>query len=107
MLFSEKLRALIEERELTQKEAANQLHMPVSTLGGYVQGTSEPDFQTLMLLASFFDVSTDYLLGYCRRDVLSDAENAVLCVFRALTPEQQRIYIEQGKAFLKNSHHKA
>ena len=45
MAFSEILRTLIDERDLTQKQLAQDLHIPVSTLGGYVQGTSEPDVQ--------------------------------------------------------------
>lgn len=49
MLFHEILRLLIEERGSTQKQTAKDLHIPVSTMGGYVQGTSEPDFATLNL----------------------------------------------------------
>ena len=64
MKFNDKLRMLIEEKELTQKEVAIQLKIPVSTLGGYVQGTSEPDFQTLILFADFFNVTTDFLLNH-------------------------------------------
>ena len=63
MTFSDKLRMLIEDSNLTQKRVAIELHIPVSTLGGYVQGTSEPDFETLKLIATFFGVTTDYLLG--------------------------------------------
>ena len=51
MKFHEILRLLIEERGLTQKQTANDLHIPVSTMGGYVQGTKETDFTTLKLLA--------------------------------------------------------
>ena len=54
MTFSEKLRALLDERELTQKRLAVDLQIPPSTLGGYVQGTSEPDFNTLKLISQYF-----------------------------------------------------
>ena len=63
MSFCNKLRQLIDERNLTQKQLALNLHIAVSTMGGYVQGTSEPDFQTLKLIAEYFGVSTDYLLN--------------------------------------------
>ena len=63
MNFSDKLRCLIEERNLTQKRVANDLNIAPSTIGGYVQGSSEPDFETLKILADYFDVSTDYLLN--------------------------------------------
>ena len=63
MNFSDKLRSLLEERGITHKLLANDLRIPVSTLGGYFQGTSEPDFQTLKIIAGYFEVTTDYLLG--------------------------------------------
>ena len=59
--FSNKLRSLIEERNLTQKQVAKDLNIAPSTMGGYVQGSSEPDFDTLRKLAKYFNVTTDYL----------------------------------------------
>lgn len=53
---------LIEERNLTQKQIAQDLNIAPSTMGGYVQGMSQPDFETLKRLAEYFDVSSDYLL---------------------------------------------
>lgn len=47
MKFSDKLRFLIEERNLTQKQVAQDLNIAPSTMGGYVQGMSQPDFDTL------------------------------------------------------------
>lgn len=101
MTFSEKLRLLIEENDLTQKGLANELHIPVSTFGGYVQGTSEPDFQTLVMIANYFGVSADYLLNNYSDDVKSDDEAELLRVFRLLFPDDRKIFVEQGKAILK------
>ena len=101
MIFSERLRMLIEEKDITQKQLAKDLCIPVSTLGGYVQGTSEPDFQTLIIIARYFNVSTDYLLDNCIGCVKSSAENDLLRIFRCLSPQQQELYIEQGRAFIK------
>ncbi len=101
MLFSDRLRALIEERDITQKYLAGQLGIPVSTLGGYVQGTSEPDFATLKLLAAYFRVSTDYLLGFGGEQLRSEEENELLRIFRALSGEQRELYLEQGRAIVR------
>ena len=106
MTFSEKLRLLIEENDLTQKGLANELHIPVSTFGGYVQGTSEPDFQTLVMIAKYFGVSADYLLGSFTDDVKADgAENdreaELLRVFRQLQSSDRELFLEQGKTILK------
>ena len=101
MKFFEKLRVLIEERNITQKQLAAELRIPVSTLGGYVQGTSEPDFETLKLFANYFNVAADYLLDIPKENAKNPKEDELLRIFRMLTSEQQDIYIEQGKAIIK------
>lgn len=101
MTFSEILRNLIEENDLTQKQLAQELNISQSTIGGYVQGTREPDFETLKLFARYFHVSTDYLLNFPSGLANTSRENEILRVFRSLSEEQQALYIEQGKAFIK------
>lgn len=101
MPFCDTLRTLIDERGLTQKQLAQDLEIPVSTLGGYVQGTSEPDFETLKLFANYFNVSADYLLNLKIGNTQSGLENELLRIFRSLSTEQQELYLEQGKAFIR------
>lgn len=101
MSFCDTLRNLIDERGITQKQLAQDLEIPVSTLGGYVQGTSEPDFETLKLFANYFNVSADYLLNLKIGNAQSHLENELLRIFRSLSTEQQELYLEQGKAFIR------
>lgn len=101
MPFCDTLRTLIDERGLTQKQLAQDLEIPVSTLGGYVQGTSEPDFETLKLFANYFNVSADYLLNLKIGNTQTPLENELLRIFRSLSTEQQELYLEQGKAFIR------
>ncbi len=103
MPFCDTLRTLIDERGLTQKQLAQDLEIPASTLGGYVQGTSEPDFETLKLFANYFNVSADYLLNLKIGNTQSRLENELLRIFRSLSTEQQELYLEQGKAFIRIS----
>lgn len=70
-------------------------------MGGYVQGSSEPDFETLKRLANYFDVSTDYLLNIYTEKSNNFLEDELLRVFRSMTEEQQRLFIEQGKVFVR------
>ena len=104
MDFGEKLRALIEERYMTQKQVALNLNIAPSTMGGYVQGSSEPDFETLKILAKYFDVSSDYLLDIHTNKTASHAEEEMLRIFRSMTEEQQKLHIEQGKVFVRANH---
>jgi len=101
MKFGDVLRELIDERDTTQKQVANDLNIAPSTIGGYVQGTSEPDFNTLKSLARCFHVTTDYLLDFRSEKTDTRQEDELLRVFRSLTPEQKELYLEQGKVFLK------
>lgn len=101
MTLGQRLHLLIEERGITQKQLAGELNMAASTLGGYMQDTSEPDFSTLKLLASYFDVSTDYLLDYSCNNQYDNRTKELLRIFSSLSSEQKDLYLEQGKAFLK------
>ena len=48
---------------ISMKEAAAKLEMPYTTYVNYEKGTREPNSETLIKLAKFFDTSIDYLLG--------------------------------------------
>ena len=101
MKFSEALRELAEERGLTQKRLAADLGIPASTLGGYFQGTSEPDLEVVKQLAIYFDCSVDYLVGLNSRQVHNQREETLLRVFRSVAPNQRELLIEIGKAMIK------
>lgn len=107
MKFGDKLRTLIEDKNITQKELATKLNIAPSTVSSYVQNTREPDFGTLKIIADFFQVTTDYLLGYKpSNSKITAQEEDLLRVFRQLSPEQKDICVEQCKAFIKVSQRK-
>lgn len=62
MEFGKFLAKLRKERGILQKDLAGHLNVTVSTISNYEKGVHYPDLQTLVLIADFFDVSTDYLL---------------------------------------------
>lgn len=62
MNFSDNLRALREENNVTQKQLATYLCLSRSTIAGYETKSHQPDFVTLEKLAIYFDVSIDYLV---------------------------------------------
>ena len=101
MNFGDVLRALLEERDITQRQLATDLNIAPSTIGGYAQNTSEPDFETLKRIAKYFGTSTDYLLDYRTGHTANHQEDEIIRIFRSLTVEQKELYIEQGKLFIK------
>ena len=60
--FGKLLAKLRKEKGVLQKEVATYLNMTVATVSNYEKGVHMPDLNTLIMLADFFDVSTDYLL---------------------------------------------
>ena len=63
VLFKERLRALRDERELTQAELAEELGATQRKISYWESGASEPSLSDLMAISLFFDVSLDFLLG--------------------------------------------
>ena len=105
MVFGDILRNLIEEKCITQKELGNQLNIAPSTIGNYVRNLREPDYQTLKQIASYFNVSTDYLLDYHCDEVISEnhKEDELLRIFFFFCDQQKDLYFAQGKLFLSQS----
>ena len=66
-MFGERLREQRKKHGMTMKELGKKFGLAESTISGYENGAREPDFETLVKFADFFDCSIDYLLG--RTDV--------------------------------------
>lgn len=62
-MLKERLILLRREKGYSQYEAAERLGFSRGKLANYEQGTRQPDYDTLEIIADFYDVSTDYLLG--------------------------------------------
>ena len=61
--FSKNLRILRKELNLSQEEVAEKISLTRRQVSFLETGTYEPDLKTLIAIAKFFAVSTDYLLG--------------------------------------------
>lgn len=62
-MFAKRLRMLRESKGISQEELALALSVSASAIGMYEQGRREPDHDKLRILADYFSVSIDYLLG--------------------------------------------
>ncbi len=64
-----RLKDIREDRDITQKEIADFLHIKQNTYSQYESGKRQLPIEALIALADYYHVTTDYLLG------LSDIPN--------------------------------
>lgn len=61
--FGQRLKALREERSLTQEELAKLIGVNRATLANWEISRAQPDYDSLCRIASYFKVTADYLIG--------------------------------------------
>ena len=61
--IAKRLKLLRERKDLKQKDVALLTGLVRATLANWETGRTEPDLESVKLLADFYMVSTDYLLG--------------------------------------------
>ncbi len=59
----ERIRGLMKEENLTQVALANKIGVKQNTISAWVLGKKEPSIRSLWLLADYFGVDIDYLVG--------------------------------------------
>ncbi|ENZ4726049.1 helix-turn-helix domain-containing protein [Listeria monocytogenes] len=97
-MFANMLKKLRENENLTQNQLASKIGITRDTLANYETGRREPDFTTLKNIASYFEVSTDYLLG---RDEIDNSDLLAAHIDDDLT-EDERIEIEKYLKFIRS-----
>jgi len=110
-IFSQTLKELRQERNLTQKELAYDLNYTQSNISEWENGTVEPKATALTAISTYFGVSIDYLLGlendYGARtvsttasssDSLTEKEKALLRAFKKLLPEMQDFILQSAQS---------
>lgn len=63
LTFSQRLKELRTENNLTQAQLATKLGIRQQSYTRYESGAGEPSLDTLIAIAKIFNVSVDYLLG--------------------------------------------
>ena len=61
--FSERIKALRRENRMTQEALGKIIGVGPDSIYIYEKGKAYPEVRNLVILADFFGVSTDYLLG--------------------------------------------
>ena len=97
MKFGDRLRALLELNNLSQKQFGEKLNIAPSTIGNYVRNIREPDISTLIIFANYFNVSVDFLIGNGYKNDMTEDEQLLLNIHKGLNSNYKKILIEQAK----------
>ncbi|MBQ6708679.1 MAG: helix-turn-helix transcriptional regulator [Clostridia bacterium] len=68
--FGTTLKSLRKSHNLTQKELGLQLGLSKAVISKYENGLGYPTFDTLIQIANYFSVTTDYLLGVAKNKTI-------------------------------------
>ncbi len=74
--FAERLRELIDNRNISQARLAKAMNTTPQAISSYVNEKTTPDYDMLCNIAEFFGVTTDFLLGV--KHTLSKEEDILL-----------------------------
>ena len=69
-MFSERIKELRNDLNLTQVELAKRLSVTKQCVSNWENNNIQPSIDMLIKIADFFDVSTDYLLGLDEKKLL-------------------------------------
>ena len=92
------LKKLREDASISQKALADAIGVSQQSVNKYENHNIEPDIETLIRIADFFNTSVDYLIGHSsvqhrieevRVYELNEHEIRVLEQYRILTPKQK------------------
>lgn len=107
------LKELRKEKGLTQLQVANSLKISRQVYANYENEVNQPDCKMLVILANFFEVSIDFLLG--RSDdfgnvniqrstyTFSSEERELLAIFDKMTAAQKARFIGIGEGMIESS----
>lgn len=63
IIVAERIRELMKEEGLNQVRLADKIGVKQNTISAWLLGKKEPSITSLWLLADYFNVSVDYLIG--------------------------------------------
>lgn len=95
-MFGDILKQLRKRNQMTQGDLATALKISRSTIAMYETDVRNPDHELMKRISELFNVSMDYLYEKeaPAEPELTEAEAALLTLFRQIPPERQQIYLQ-------------
>lgn len=99
--FGEKLLTLRKAKKVSQSEVANFINLTVAAYQNYENGRREAGYETIVKLADFYGVTTDYLLGreplpdpFADLNLHDEDEKEVIDKYMSLPSETRAIILD-------------
>ena len=103
------LKKLRNENKISQQQLADVIHVSQQSVNKYENHDVEPDIETLIKIADYFNVSVDYLIG--RTEILqmadrlhmsdlTDSEVELINKFKNFNIKQQYLIIQLFDSFI-------
>ena len=101
-----RIKELMQEKGIQQQQMAGLLNVSRASIYKYQQGKAEPNIETLIKIADYFDVSLDYLCGRQNKnlifaDSLTETQKKLVAIIKRLTPEQANFALGYFSEMLK------
>ncbi|PEQ63628.1 helix-turn-helix domain-containing protein [Bacillus cereus] len=96
--FGQILKKLRKSRGLTQEQLSHKLNLSRSQIKNWETDRYQPDIDTLILIASFFNVSVDVLIGFksdFENEPLQKLLSNVQTTYTALNEQQRERFCKQ------------
>ena len=62
-LFASRLKELLEENHLSKRKLAKEVGVSAASISDWTNGKIQPAAESIYVIAQYFNVSSDYLLG--------------------------------------------
>lgn len=106
----QRLKELRKKDQLTLDQLGNILGISRQVLSRYERGEREADYATLKKIASYFNVSIDYLLGYSNfyhpdaiKNNTPSKEIELLSLFRKMNTAQQNRFLGIAEGMIEEA----
>ncbi len=104
------LRTLRMSKGISQQQLADVIGTSQQSINKYENHNVEPDISTLIMLADYFQVSVDYLIGHVIRDIdcqskleLDKDESCLVLNYRQLSKDEKKSIQLVQKNYLKKN----
>lgn len=100
MDFSQKLKQLMDERNISAYKLARDVNCSQTSVRNWLSNTRTPQPRTVLMLCDYFGVSEDEMMGREENvqknspDTISDAEAKLLAKVNALDSEKKKLVLD-------------